>query len=159
MRLLSVLFLSTTEYALSERGGSMAVMQKNARKERSLSGSVLIGIVISLVCCLLLSMVVTVLVDSRKVQENSVVYASFFVLLISSFVGSLLAGMRAGEKMALVCGAVAGGVTLCLVGVTVAVFGAAFDGVPIALAAVVVGGVLGCILSAGKGRRGKKLFR
>jgi putative membrane protein (TIGR04086 family) len=115
------------------------------------------GVLASVLSSVVLAMLTAIMVINEKLSEDMIHYASFVITLVSSVVGSLLAGKKIGGKYAMSTFLTGGVYYLVLMGTGILFFDGLTAGVWTILTAIVIGSFCACaICIMGKGRRGRR---
>ena len=114
-----------------------------------------ISMIVSVGSALIGSAVGTWLLSSEKIEERNIGYITMILLLVSSFLGALVATRLINEKRMLVCLCAGGVYLLSLWGITALFFGGIYSGVGES-ALVILAGVLSVALIALKGNKSAK---
>lgn len=114
-----------------------------------------ISMIVSVGSALVGSAVGAWLLSLEKIEEGNIGYITMILLLVSSFLGALVATRLINEKRMLVCLCAGSVYLLSLLGITALFFGGIYSGVGES-ALVILAGVLSVALIALKGNKSTK---
>ena len=114
-----------------------------------------ISMIVSVGSALVGSAVGAWLLSLEKIEEGNIGYITMILLLVSSFLGALVATRLINEKRILVCLCAGSVYLLSLLGITALFFGGIYSGVGES-ALVILAGVLSVALIALKGNKSTK---
>lgn len=116
------------------------------------------GLIISMVLTLILSAGITYLVLSETMAESAVGYGVMLTVLVSSFLGAIVAAAAVKSRRLFVCLMSGVGYFLLLLSVTALFFGGQYEGMGVT-ALLVFGGAGAAALMGGKGDGQKRKKR
>ena len=131
------------------------MVRKQSAWLHKLPKSLGISMIVSVGSALIGSAVGTWLLSSEKIEERNIGYITMILLLVSSFLGALVATRLINEKRMLVCLCAGSVYLLSLLGITALFFGGIYSGVGES-ALVILAGVLSVALIALKGNKSAK---
>ncbi len=133
----------------------MKKIQPKANKEKGTIFSIAIGTAVSVLCMLLLSVLLTVLVENEAVSSTMVTIAALCIHAISVFAGSMLSLTGQKGRIAVVAGTVTASYFLMQICVNMLFFSAGFEGVAAGLVSMLVGGVIAVLIKSRLGQKKK----
>ena len=131
------------------------MVRKQSAWLHKLPKSLGISMIVSVGSALAGSAVGAWLLSSEKIEERNIGYITMILLLVSSFLGALVATRLINEKRMLVCLCAGSVYLLSLLGITALFFGGIYSGVGES-ALVILAGVLSVALIALKGNKSTK---
>ena len=131
------------------------MVRKQSAWLQKLPKSLGISMIVSVGSALVGSAVGAWLLSLEKLEEGNIGYITMILLLVSSFLGALVATRLINEKRMLVCLCAGGVYLLSLLGITALFFGGIYSGVGES-ALVILAGVLSVALIALKGTKSTK---
>ena len=131
------------------------MVRKQSAWLHKLPKSLGISMIVSVGSALVGSAVGAWLLSLEKIEEGNIGYITMILLLVSSFLGALVATRLLNEKRMLVCLCAGGVYLLSLLGITALFFGGIYSGVGES-ALVILAGVLSVALIALKGNKSAK---
>lgn len=123
----------------------------NTKKDSHIKAAI-IGLILSLCMICISAGLLALLIHNNVLEEESTKYGSLFVLLLSLIIGNVVSIKGVGEKRWLACLLHAAAVFLCLVIMSISIFGGLKSGVA-ATALVISGGAIAVLLLFGKEKR------
>ena len=148
-----VLFLPLVQYHVS-KGGVFMVTKQSAWLQKLPKG-LGISLIVSLGSTVIGSAIGAWLLNSGRIGEGNIGYITMILLLVSSFLGALVATRLINKKRMLVCLCAGSVYLLSLLGITALFFGGIYSGVGES-ALVILAGVLSVALIALKGNKSTK---
>lgn len=123
-------------------------------KDTGIIINVSLGILLTMVCAFLLSILLTVLVENERIQISGISVCLYGIHAISVFIGTLLSLTLEKERLAIIAGIVAAAYFVILISINMLVFSSGFEGVIGTAAGILAGCALSVLLkvkqSAGK---------
>jgi MFS family permease len=127
------------------------------KKDSGVAMNIVLGGLISIICMLLLSVLLTVLVENETVSISSVSVFTMAIHLLSVFLGTILSITLEKGRIAVIAGIITVAYLVVLLCVNMLVFSAGFNGFGAGILSALAGGVLAILL---KGRlMGKKKYK
>lgn len=121
---------------------------------RSVISDIGIGLITAIVISLVLGLLTAILVATARMEEDHIKFMVTGIQIIAPLSGAILAGIKAGQKYALICGGVSAAYCFMLLALTIIVFNCEFQSVGFGVGMCALGGVAACaICMVKKGRR------
>lgn len=134
----------------------MIVDSKNTGRALSMPAGLALGGVSSLTMTILLSAVLSKLVDAETLSEENIGYGVMVLLLVASFAGSLISSARIKHQRMLVCllsGIIYFGI---LLSITALFFGGQYEAVGVTAILVLGGSITAAFVGLRENRGGKR---
>lgn len=113
---------------------------------RSVISDIGLGLITAIVISLVSGLLTTILVTTARIEEDQIKYMVTGIQIIAPFSGAILAGIKAGQKYALVCGGVSAAYCFALLALTIIVFNCEFQSVGLGVGMCALGGVAACAI-------------
>jgi hypothetical protein len=125
--------------------------------KRSVGVAIALGVLLSVAVLLAGAAVLTTMILNETIGLDSGGFASFIIVFLAAFLGSVIAtNVAGGKKRALITGCSALALFLVLTGANILFFNSVFPGIIGSLTAIVVGSALPLLLIGHKGNRSKR---
>lgn len=131
----------------------MAVKRKT--QSRSMPQSIAMGACVGIIVCVVLSGVLAALISSGNIREEGMPIGVMVVLFLSSCCGCILSAKLAKAQIAIQCAITAAVLIALQLGANIMLFNAEFSNWWSKILAVILGAVIGCVLCAGIGKKGR----
>ena len=130
-------------------------------KDTGIIINVSLGILLTMVCAFLLSILLTVLVENERIHLSGIPVYLYGIHAISVFIGTLLSLTLEKGRLAIIAGIVAAAYFVILVSINMLVFSSGFEGIIGTAAGISAGGALSVLLKAktGGGKKHKVKMR
>ncbi len=129
----------------------------------SMPGGIGLGVGVSAAITLLLCWLISWLIASERVGENAIGYAAMTILLVSAYVGALLAAARIKHQKMMICLLSGAAYFAVLLACTALFFGGQYQGVGISALLIAAGSIAAAMTDAGivggKNKKRKKKHR
>lgn len=121
--------------------------------KKSLPSSIVLGVGIGIVTCILLCIATALLLSNGTIKEERQAVIVPAILFLSAGIGSSVSARNAGEQIAVVCVATGGIWALLMMGITLFFFDGVFNSLLIKLLSILLGCILSCIFCAKKKKK------
>lgn len=129
----------------------MVANQKVTGKATSIPGGIGIAATVSMLITLLTCCILAWLVVTERVGENAIGYCAMMILLVSSFVGAVIAAVKIKHRKMMVCVLSGCAYFLCLLACTALFFGGQYHGVGVSALLILAGSVAAALTDMRKG--------
>lgn len=116
------------------------------KKDGSVVINIALGVLISLISMLLLSVLLTVIVEKETVSFSSVSAFTIAIHIISVFIGTIVSVTLEKGRIAIVAGIVSGAYFVVLLCANMLIFSAGFDGVGAGILSILAGGLFSVLV-------------
>ena len=141
---------------LAHRGGAGV---RNSEQDKHVNIRLIaLGAVVSFVVTIISAVVITAMVSAGKISEWNGSYV-YVLIAVNTLIGSVVAGWKSSEKIAVIVGSTSGAYSLILIAVSILVFDGLGGKTLFCLLSVMVGAVVSCAICIRKGSGKKKRKR